>query len=215
MRWQANTCRTFSGGSAVEACATRTGSTALGAGQRSVNVSACASVAVQIAATVRTARITILASPIGFPCEETGDLGVLSPNRFGWRRKHRDAGMMKLRQTEATLGTAGLGPPFCAKQACRCRGAPFCCARRVIHRKPSPRTRRPSRRCSCRQPLCRQQPHTNAGRVSRLSGSHRRWPRPCRFVTHAGNVRLLPLSLVDSHNYGTHGDLRFSVRGRS
>src|SRR6478752_7674652 len=33
--------------------------------------------------------------------------------------------------------------------------------------------------------------------------------RPCRFVTRAGNVRLLPLSSVDSHNYGTHGDLRF------
>ena len=39
--------------------------------------------------------------------------------------------------------------------------------------------------------------------------------RPCRFVTRAGNVRLLPLSSVDSHNYGTHGDLRFRYRGRS
>jgi hypothetical protein len=36
--------------------------------------------------------------------------------------------------------------------------------------------------------------------------------RPCRFVTRAGNVRLLPLSSVDSHNYGTHGDLRFRYR---
>ena len=66
MRWQANACRTFSGGSAAGACATRTGSTALGAGQRSANVSACASVAVQIAATVRSARLAILVSPIGF-----------------------------------------------------------------------------------------------------------------------------------------------------
>src|SRR6476620_2984918 len=32
--------------------------------------------------------------------------------------------------------------------------------------------------------------------------------RPCRSVARAGNVRLLPLSSVDSHNYGTHGDLR-------
>ena len=59
MRWQANACRTLSGGSAAGACATRTGSTALGAGQRSANVSARASVAVQIAATVRTARLAI------------------------------------------------------------------------------------------------------------------------------------------------------------
>jgi hypothetical protein len=77
MRWQANACRTFSGGSAAGACATRTGSTALGAGQRSANVSACASVAVQIAATVRTARLATTGVSYRLPREETVDLGVL------------------------------------------------------------------------------------------------------------------------------------------
>ena len=32
-------------------------------------------------------------------------------------------------------------------------------------------------------------------------------------VTLAGNVRWSHLSSVDSHNYGTHGDLPFSARG--
>src|SRR6478736_3615831 len=97
MRWQANACRTFSGGSAAGACATRTGSTALGAGQRSANVSARASVAVQIAATVRTARLAITDVSYRLPREETVDLGVLSPRRLRPadvpRRKHLDAGM--------------------------------------------------------------------------------------------------------------------------
>src|SRR6476659_8707357 len=75
MRWQANACRTFSGGSAAGACATRTGSTALGVGQRSANVSACASVAVQIAATVRTTRLAITGGSYRRTREETVDLG--------------------------------------------------------------------------------------------------------------------------------------------
>src|SRR5258705_8430378 len=97
MRWQANACRTFSGGSAAGACATRTGSTALGAGQRSANVLACASVAVQIAATVRTARLAITGVPHRLPCDDTVDLNVLSPHRLRpadvQRREHRDAGV--------------------------------------------------------------------------------------------------------------------------
>src|SRR6478735_12090745 len=97
MRRQANACRTFSGGSVAGACATRTGSTALGAGQRSANVAACASVAVQIAATVRTARLAITGVSYRLPRDEKVDLGVLSPHRLrpadGKHRKHRDAGM--------------------------------------------------------------------------------------------------------------------------
>jgi hypothetical protein len=77
MRWQANACRTFSGGSAAGTCASRTGSTALGAGQRSANVSALASVAVQIAAMVRTARIAIAGVSYRLPGDKTVDLGVL------------------------------------------------------------------------------------------------------------------------------------------
>src|SRR6476660_6434118 len=111
MRWQANACRTFSGGSAPGACATRTESTALGAGQRSANVSACANVAVQIAATVRTARLAITGVSYRLPREETVDLGLFSPHRLRpadvQRRKHRDAGMhMKLRPLRCRQNTA-------------------------------------------------------------------------------------------------------------
>ena len=113
MRWQANACRTLSGGSAAGACATRTGSTALGAGQRSANVSACASVAVQIAATVSTARLAITSVSYRLPRDETVDLGVLSPHRLRpadvQRRKHRDAGMHN--EVVSLLGAAKIRYP--------------------------------------------------------------------------------------------------------
>ena len=55
---------------------------------------------------------------------------MLSPNRLGWRVVASRAGMMKLRQTEATLGTAGLGPPFAQSKPAGAGGSVLLCPSR-------------------------------------------------------------------------------------